>query len=316
MVAYGSGVAVLPQPPFDARELEKSLRRIPTMGAGRPHAVLDDPVSPRVVYEGRGFVPLRRLLSVSELTTREVGVLGSEICGHLETLQEAGLSHGALTLDSVALDHYQRVRLLETGFGARSRSRSGERVLFQSDERIDGGKPSTADDVFALGVILFHCCAGASPFPGERIGRSPRTLDEAVPFSDFPSELGKLIDMMLQGSSAGRPSLDVVREVLEQLAERSRSDRVGRALLERESGFYAKGANSPPSAPPVHRPSARAPRSAERGSALAHRSEASEVSPDRRAVVPERPKSPAGTWVIVALVALIALVVAAILVLR
>ena len=236
VVAYAGGLAVVPQPPFDASGLQAELRRIPTEEAGRPDTVVEDPFAPRLVYKWVGCVPIKKLIAVNELGAAEAAVLGMEVCEHLEVLAGVGMCHGALSSHNVVLDAYQRVRLLETGFGPRSRP-DKDGLSYCSYDSTRRATPTAADDIFALGAILFECCAGHPPFEGARASTTRAALlDDAVPFSSFPEPFVTLVDEMLDPDPRRRPTLAIVSHVLDGVIRQARNDKSGRPLAERESG--------------------------------------------------------------------------------
>ncbi len=164
-----------------------------------------------------------------------------EALAHLHGL---GLAHGHLSEVAVVLPRGQAsgalltdTTLVPPGLIASEASQPSVRIApthYLSPERIRaGGPPTTADDVFALGCISFHCVLGSRPFrAGHDLGRRLRVLysepfaqrDERLP----PSVVGTLTRRMLTKDASARiTARDALNELtLTQAAPPSVTGRV------------------------------------------------------------------------------------------
>ena len=139
-----------------------------------------DPSLVRVLHHGeeRG-VPYLLLQYVPGRTLREasrdgpmpeplVRRIGAQLAGALAALHDAGFAHGDVKPENVRLDDAGRAVLLDLGFAHRVdegvRASDAGSLAYLSPERADGGPPSPAADVFALGVVLYELATGTHPF--------------------------------------------------------------------------------------------------------------------------------------------------------
>lgn len=180
--------------------------------------------SPYFVMELLRGQNLRSLLS--ELTslpvTRAVNI-GIDVCLGLHAAHAAGLVHRDLKPENLWLssgdDGRELCVLLDFGVarfeGAHS---TGDGVLigtarYMSPEQIGSEQPpGQPSDLFSLGVLLYECLSGVSPFAASSLERTlfrvlnetPKPLAELV--EDFPSELAQVIERTLAKQPAERPS--------------------------------------------------------------------------------------------------------------
>jgi len=111
-----------------------------------------------------------RMIHEGALPEPQVRHIGADLAGALAALHAAGLVHGDLKLENVRLDLNGRAVLLDLGLTREAASASstdqragGGSLLYLSPERAQGAGPSSAADVFALGVVLFELATGVHP---------------------------------------------------------------------------------------------------------------------------------------------------------
>lgn len=235
------GIAIVPQPPFDRERLLADQQRIPRGRFGRPRHVIDDAVAPRLIIAGR-WRPLRHRIGGSDLDWLPVAVLAGEVVPLLAMLHGAGVSHGALSPDSVVLDTFEDPGLIETGFGYAVHARDiPEARPYLSPERLRGEPPSAASDVYALGAILFEAVAGRAPFgmTADLLLRAkvPR-VNDVVPFADVPESFERLLCALLREDPERRPSLGEIAGNVSAMIATSRAGRTGRS--QQVSGVFSR----------------------------------------------------------------------------
>lgn len=99
------------------------------------------------------------------------------VADSLAHLHDHGIVHGDLAADHLMLlpDPEIRVMLVDIGiawrtFGApRPELRPQRSALYLAPERIAGGSPSIAADVYALGVLGYYLLTGIHPFDGHEV---------------------------------------------------------------------------------------------------------------------------------------------------
>ncbi len=117
------------------------------------------------------YVPgktLREMLMEAPLPEPLVRSVGAQLASALGALHAAGLVHGDVKPENVRLDDEGRAVLLDLGFASRlheaEERRGAGSLAYLSPERIRGGPPSAAADVFALGITLYEIATGFHPF--------------------------------------------------------------------------------------------------------------------------------------------------------
>lgn len=125
-----------------------------------------------------------RLAGGVRFTEAEVVRLGRDVLDGLEAAHRAGIAHGDLQATRVALSD-DGASLVLRGFAtAELRQRSGVsavRVEYAAPERIRGGPPSVAGDVYAVGVLLYLLVGGQLPFRGSTPEATARMILQSAP---------------------------------------------------------------------------------------------------------------------------------------
>ncbi len=94
---------------------------------------------------------------------------------------------------------------------------------YVAPERVSGCQAGTASDVYALGLLLYRCLAGASPWEAETVTQmlvahryvEPSPLPTHIP---MPAELRELCEQCLAKSPEDRPTSAAAATVLAELA--------------------------------------------------------------------------------------------------
>src|SRR5262249_45752370 len=90
-------------------------------------------------------------------------------------------------------------------------------------EQAEGGKPSTASDIFSFGIILYEMATGQHPFWAEHpvtmlynmVHREPRPIGDVLP--NCHPALAELVTKCLQKLPADRPAS--MQQVAQALAD-------------------------------------------------------------------------------------------------
>lgn len=97
--------------------------------------------------------------------------LGVEVCAALAAIHSVGLSHGDVKADNIVRQPGGRVVLID--FGSSSPQSAGMAMsgtpLYLPRERLEGAAPTRADDLYGLGVLLFHAVCGRYPVEADSI---------------------------------------------------------------------------------------------------------------------------------------------------
>jgi eukaryotic-like serine/threonine-protein kinase len=230
-------------------------------------------VWPFLVTEHRAAVSLRTELG-APWDLRRVLRLGVQCAGALAAAHRAGVIHGALTPDRIALrSQGAHETILVSGFGAAALIESSPEVLlasppalyhYSSPEQAYGRRLEARSDIYSLGVILYELVSGKPPFEGSAISvlRQHRTAAPEPPSRRCGSqELAlRVFDKILARCLAKKPeerypsaaelAADIGR--LDAALTRARSPAARPARAAR-----ASGASAEPARPSPQRPRAR-----------------------------------------------------------
>lgn len=176
-------------------------------------------------------------LDEGPLAPGETALLGSRLAEALSSVHRYGVIHRDLKPSNIALEGgaVERGKLLDFGVArwleeGTPVTATGQLVgtpAYMSPEQCRGVALGPATDVFSLGVVLYQCLSGVSPFAAPRPDATmAKILFEPVPplhqvGASVPAELEELIGRMLAKSPGDRPS-DV--EVIDGLAAHARAD--------------------------------------------------------------------------------------------
>ncbi|MEO7454015.1 MAG: protein kinase [Fimbriimonadales bacterium] len=147
----------------------------------------------------RGSNLVERIRRVAPFSPPVACELAIGICEGLHHAAERDIVHGDLCSDHVLATLEGRVAVLDFGLWkcyGKSATAGGvvlaRMAPYMAPEIIDGSFPTTASDVYAVGVILFELLTGQLPFMGQTPGailakhstlepRSPKSVNAAVP---------------------------------------------------------------------------------------------------------------------------------------
>jgi serine/threonine protein kinase len=160
----------------------------------------------------------RRIQRDGPLTPAQVAFLGFDLAEGLQSVHEHGFLHRDIKPANVLLAdrHIEtRVRGKLADFGIATMigglddgTRTTGTAAYLSPEQVDGQDPSTASDVYSLGLVLLEALTGVVAFPGTAESSAFARLerDPHVPMN-VPSRLADVLRAMTALLPADRPDL-------------------------------------------------------------------------------------------------------------
>ncbi len=179
---------------------------------------------------------LARLAAAGELSDREVGEIGADLCEALDHAHSRGVVHRDIKPQNVQVtDSEPRAKLMDFGIARladeAALTHSGDVVgtlAYMSPEQAEGRPAGPEADVYSLALTLYECWSGENPHrranaaaTARAIGGRHRALRRLRP--DLPRELCDELDACLSRRPNQRPSLEqlgtTIEDSLDQLAD-------------------------------------------------------------------------------------------------
>jgi serine/threonine protein kinase len=184
---------------------------------------------------------LARLAHAGELSDREIGEIGADLCEALDHAHSRGVVHRDIKPQNVQVtetDGEPHAKLMDFGIAHLADDASltapGDIVgtlAYMSPEQAEGRPAGPEADVYSLALVLYECWSGENPHrranpaaTARAIGARTRPLRRLRP--DLPRDLTESIDGCLAARPSRRLSLEdlgtAIEGSLELLAERPR----------------------------------------------------------------------------------------------
>lgn len=141
------------------------------------------------------------------------------IADALRYMHGKGVVHRDVKASNILLDKNGAPYLSDFGIAATEGERgSGGSMISQSPQSLAGDVAQPADDIFALGGLIYELVSGKPPYAAETLAddirnKTPGPL-RTVDGSAVPGDVGGLVANMLEKSSAARPTAEKVVERL------------------------------------------------------------------------------------------------------
>ncbi len=160
---------------------------------------------------------LQYLLSDRRLPTERILFLGAEIARGLSEAHSEGILHRDLKPDNVLMTLSGVPKIADFGLAKRLNTESTEQALpagtphYMAPELFQGGQPSPASDIYALGVCMFQMLAGRVPFAQAGMqALIAAVTSHSIPNlrllrPDIPLEMAEVVLQMLDKSPQNRP---------------------------------------------------------------------------------------------------------------
>ncbi|MEM9556236.1 MAG: serine/threonine-protein kinase [Acidobacteriota bacterium] len=201
----------------------------------RIHDVLEGDESDAIVMELVDGVTLRHHIERNGvLGEREALVLAFQVVEALAAAHAGDVVHRDLKSENVMVDERGRVKILDFGLAKRLENTDSGTFTYSgrilgtvrtmSPQQVVGDEIDERTDLFSLGVLLYECLTGISPFSGkdlldtiQRISQHRQASVRSI-HPEVSVETSSLVDHLLEKSPDDRPqSATEVRDTLGEL---------------------------------------------------------------------------------------------------
>ncbi|MFZ3499813.1 serine/threonine-protein kinase [Streptomyces sp. 5.8] len=192
------------------------------------HDVLEHDDRPWIVMEyidGPSLADAAK--TAGRIEPREAARIGLHVLGALRAAHAVGVLHRDVKPGNVMLAKDGRVMLADFGIAAiegdSSITRTGEligSIDYLAPERVTGGSPDPASDLWSLGATLYTAVEARSPFRRTSpISSLQAVVNEEPPAPTHAGALAPVITALLRKDPAQRPSADEAEQMLLQAME-------------------------------------------------------------------------------------------------
>ncbi|MCX4780514.1 serine/threonine-protein kinase [Streptomyces sp. NBC_01264] len=192
------------------------------------HDVLEHDDRPWIVMEyidGPSLADAAK--TAGRIEPREAARIGLHVLGALRAAHAVGVLHRDVKPGNVMLAKDGRVMLTDFGIAAiegdSSITRTGEligSIDYLAPERVTGGSPDPASDLWSLGATLYTAVEARSPFRRTSpIESLQAVVNEEPPAPAHAGALAPVITALLRKDPAQRPSADEAEQMLVQAME-------------------------------------------------------------------------------------------------
>jgi serine/threonine-protein kinase len=184
---------------------------------------------------------LSRLSTDGELSDREIGEIGADLCEALDHAHSRGVVHRDIKPQNVQVTEGEpRAKLMDFGIArlndGSSLTAPGDVVgtlAYMSPEQAEGRPAGPEADIYSLALTLYECWSGENPCrrstpaaTARAIGARSKSLRRLRP--DLPRELTDAVDGCLSPRPGRRPGLEdlgtAIEDSLDDLADHPHHD--------------------------------------------------------------------------------------------
>ncbi|MFJ8588153.1 serine/threonine-protein kinase [Streptomyces sp. NPDC093595] len=211
----------------------RAAARISHPGVVTVHDVLDHDARPWIVMQyvdGPSLADAAKEAENRRIDAREAARIGLHVLGALRAAHAAGVLHRDVKPGNVLLARDGRVLLTDFGIAAiegdSTITRTGELVGsidYLAPERVRGGRPGPASDLWSLGATLYAAVEGTSPFRrSSPISTMQAVVTEEPEPARYAGALAPVITALLRKDPADRPeAAEAERMLLEAMEGRT-----------------------------------------------------------------------------------------------
>ncbi|WP_426404090.1 serine/threonine-protein kinase [Streptomyces sp. R-07] len=201
----------------------RAAARITHPGVVTVHDVLEHDNRPWIVMQ---YVDGPSLADAAKeagtIEPREAARIGLHVVGALRAAHTAGVLHRDVKPGNVLLARDGRVLITDFGIAAiegdSTITRTGEivgSIDYLAPERVQGGDPGPASDLWSLGATLYTAVEGTSPFRRTSpISTMQAVVAEEPPYPEKAGPLASVIVALLRKDPAQRPRADEAERML------------------------------------------------------------------------------------------------------
>jgi serine/threonine protein kinase len=203
----------------------RAMVRVDHPNVVRVHDVIDAGADPLIVME---YVPGRNLRQVLDdtgpLDLETTARIGSDVLDALRAAHREGVLHRDVKPANILIRPDRRIVLTDFGIaklvGYHETTHSGPLTgtpAYLAPERVREQDASAAGDLWALGVTLYACLTGDSPFFRSEVFATLLAVAEQE--ADIPATwgaLGPVIECLLRKDPAARPDVEETARLLRQ----------------------------------------------------------------------------------------------------
>ncbi len=211
----------------------RAAARISHPGVVTVHDVLEHDARPWIVMQyvdGPSLADAAKEAENRRIEAREAARIGLHVLGALRAAHAAGVLHRDVKPGNVLLARDGRVLLTDFGIAAiegdSTITRTGELVGsidYLAPERVRGGRPGPASDLWSLGATLYAAVEGTSPFRrSSPISTMQAVVTEEPQPARYAGALEPVITALLRKDPADRPdAAETERMLLEAMEGRT-----------------------------------------------------------------------------------------------
>ncbi|MFE9255086.1 serine/threonine-protein kinase [Streptomyces sp. NPDC006879] len=208
----------------------RAAARIQHPGVVTVHDVLEHDARPWIVMElidGPSLADAAKEAEGGRVDPREAARVGLHVLGALRAAHRVGVLHRDVKPANILLARDGRVLITDFGIAAiegdSSITRTGEIVGsldYLAPERVRGGGPGPASDLWALGATLYTAVENRSPFRrSSPISTMEAVVNEELPPLQHAGPLALVITGLLRKDPAERPSAEETERMLIEAME-------------------------------------------------------------------------------------------------